>query len=361
MLGHGSTGKTGLAESILFINGTTDRLGKVTDGNTVSDYDAEEIKRQISISASMMYTEYKGNKVNLLDTPGFFDFAGEVSQAVRVADAAVIVCAAKCGLSVGTEKAWDNLTENNMPKAIYVSKIDEENGDFYGLYEALKEKYGHSICPMVIPFSKGEKVEGVIDIVLRKAYSMDKGKCIEVPLPDDMQSVVDDMYTVLTENVAETSEEFMDKYFSGDPFTAEEMAQGISMGIRTGSLVPVVCGSAFTGLGTELLLNIIVNFFPSPMESKPENALDAGGNAVKIEITTDSPVCLLIFKTTSDQYGKFSFFKVISGKVESDMMLLNPRTGTTEKMGHIYIIQGKKNIEVKELHCGEIGSVSKLS
>ncbi|NLO46865.1 MAG: elongation factor G [Clostridiales bacterium] len=361
LLGHGSTGKTSLAESILFINGTTDRLGKVTDGNTVSDYDAEEIKRQISISASMMYTEYKGNKVNLLDTPGFFDFAGEVSQAVRVADAAVIVCAAKGGLSVGTEKAWDNLTENNMPKAIYVSKIDEENGDFYGLYEALKEKYGHSICPMVIPFSKGEKVEGVIDIVLRKAYSMDKGKCIEVPLPDDMQSVVDDMYTVLTENVAETSEEFMDKYFSGDPFTAEEMAQGISMGIRTGSLVPVVCGSAFTGLGTELLLNIIVNFFPSPMESKPENALDAGGNAVKIEITTDSPVCLLIFKTTSDQYGKFSFFKVISGKVESDMMLLNPRTGTTEKMGHIYIIQGKKNIEVKELHCGDIGSVSKLS
>ena len=361
LLGHGSTGKTSLAESILFINGTTDRLGKVTDGNTVSDYDAEEIKRQISISASMMYTEYKGNKVNLLDTPGFFDFAGEVSQAVRVADAAVIVCAAKGGLSVGTEKAWDNLTENNMPKAIYVSKIDEENGDFYGLYEALKEKYGHSICPMVIPFSKGEKVEGVIDIVLRKAYSMDKGKCIEVPLPDDMQSVVDDMYTVLTENVAETSEEFMDKYFSGDPFTAEEMAQGISMGIRTGSLVPVVCGSAFTGLGTELLLKIIVNFFPSPMESKPENALDAGGNAVKIEITTDSPVCLLIFKTTSDQYGKFSFFKVISGKVESDMMLLNPRTGTTEKMGHIYIIQGKKNIEVKELHCGDIGSVSKLS
>jgi elongation factor G len=361
LLGHGSTGKTSLAESILFMTGATDRLGKVSDGNTVGDYDAEEIKRQISISASVMYTEYKGNKINILDTPGYFDFAGEVSQAVRVADAGVIVCSAKGSLSVGAEKAWENLTERDLPKVIYVSKIDEENGDFKGIYEALRERYGHTVCPMAIPLSKGEKVEGIIDIVRRKAYVMEKGKTAEAAIPDDMLSQVDEMYTVLAENVAESSEELMDKYFSGEQFTDEEMTQGISAGIKTGSIVPVVCGSAFTGLGTELLLDIIVNLFPSPAESKPENAVDAGGKEIKIEYSPDGAACLLIFKTLADQYGKFSFFKVVSGKIESDMMLLNPRTGSNEKMGHIYMMQGKKSIEVKELCCGDIGAVSKLS
>lgn len=361
LLGHGSSGKTSLAESALFVTGAIDRLGKTADGNTVGDYDAEEIKRKITISSSMMYCEYNNTKINIIDTPGYFDFAGEVNQAVRVADTGIIVCAAKGGVAVGAEKAWNYLKERELPAVIYISKLDEENGDFNSIYNELREKFGHTVCPLIIPFFKGDKVEGLIDISVKKAYSIDKNKSVEVPVPADMQSVVDEMYTVLAENVAESSEDLMDKYFSGEAFTDEELIRGIKQGIRTRSLVPVVCGSAYTGLGTELFLKTVVNILPSPNAGKPEKGKDAAGNDIVMEITQDGPTCLMVFKTQSDQYGKFSYFKVISGKLDADMVLLNTRTGSNEKLGHIFMMQGKKSIEVKTICCGDIGAVSKLN
>jgi elongation factor G len=360
LLGHGSAGKTSLAESILFLTGSTDRLGKVAEGNTVCDYDAEEIKRAISISTATAFTEYKGVKINILDTPGYFDFAGEVKQAIRVSDAGIIVCPAKGGVSVGVEKSWDYLEEKKLPKLFYISKLDEDNGSFDETYNALREKFGHTVCPVAVPIIENEKVTGVVDVMLRKAYKMEKGKRVEVDIPAFMTDTLDEMHTVLAEAVAETSEELMEKYFAGEPFTEEELFAGLKSGVKDASIVPVLCGSAFTGIGTEVLLNAIVNLLPSPADAHHEIA-SAGDETAEIAADENGPVCLLVFKTLSDQYGKFSFFKVVRGKLDADMTLTNSRTGGSEKMGHIYNMMGKKNIEVKSISCGDIGAVSKLN
>ena len=357
ILGHGSSGKTCLAESILFLTGGIDRLGRIADGNTVSDSDSEEIRRQISIYLATMFAEYKECKINILDTPGYFDFAGEVTEALRAADAGVIVCSAKDGISVGFEKSWSFLSAAKLPKAIYVSKTDEENGDYDAVFSSLREKYGTSICPLVAPIKNASgKVEGVIDIISRKAFTFEGGKSKEIPVPDNMSAELEELYTAVNESVAETSEELMEKFFEGEEFTDEEKIRGLKAGFMDLSLVPVFCGSALTGLGTLPLLDAIVNFFPSPLER-----VDTTEDGEEILADPNGSTCAVVYKTLSDQYGKFSIFKVLSGKVSADMQLVNTRTGTAEKMGHIYRMQGKKSIEVKEIICGDTGSVSKLS
>ncbi|MCL2401837.1 MAG: elongation factor G [Oscillospiraceae bacterium] len=357
ILGHGSNGKTSLAESMLFLTGGTDRLGKIADGNTVGDSDSEEIKRQISIYLSTMFVEHGGCKINILDTPGYFDFAGETAEALRVADGGIIVCSAKDGISVGFEKSWSQLERNKLPRAVYVSKVDEENGDFEAVFSALREKYGTSVCPLIAPIkSAAGKVEGVIDIVSRKAYTSKDGKRTEIPIPDDMSAELEELYTAVNESVAETSEEFMEKYFSGEEFTKEEIIAGLKTGVKDHTLFPVFAGCALTGLGTMPVLDAIVNLFPSPAEN---GDVTADGDAIPAD--PNAPACAFVYKTISDQYGKFSIFKVLSGKVTVDMQLTNARTGVAEKMGRIYNMQGKKSIEVKELVCGDIGAVSKLS
>jgi len=349
LLGHGGSGKTSLAESILFMTGTTDRLGKVSDGTTVSDFDAEEIRRKISIADSAMFCEYSGNKINIIDTPGYFDFAGEVSQALRVADAGIVVCSAKDGVNVGAEKAWKALSESKTPRAVFISKSDEENANYEKAFASLRDKFGVSVCPMVAPILEGEKIKGLVEIPTRKAYTFDaKGKRTEVPIPDSMKADIAKLYNTLAESVAETSEELMDKFFGGEEFTAAEMSGALAEGFADCSICPVFCGSAFTFLGVSLLLDAIVSFFPCPHE---------GGKIVD----SAGPSAAIIYKTVSDQYGKFSLFKVVSGKVTNEMTLVNPRTGTSEKLGHIYMMQGKKNIEVGEISCGDLGAVSKLS
>ncbi|MEA4894876.1 MAG: elongation factor G [Oscillospiraceae bacterium] len=349
LLGHGGNGKTSLAESILFITGMTDRLGKVSEGTTVSDFDSEEIRRKISIADSALFCEYNGVKINIIDTPGYFDFAGEVSQALRVADAGIIVCSAKDGLNVGAEKAWKMLSEAKKPRAIFISKSDEENANYEKAFASLRDKFGVSVCPMIAPIIEGEKITGLIEVATRKAYKFDaKGKRTEVPVPEAMKAELGKLYNTLAEGVAETSEELMDKYFGGEDFTPEEMSKALGEGLRDCSICPVFCGSAFTSLGISLLLDAIVNYFPYPQE---------GG-----ELVNESGLsAAIIYKTVSDQYGKFSLFKVVSGKITNEMTLVNPRTGTSEKIGHIYTMQGKKNIEVNEIGCGDLGAVSKLS
>lgn len=358
LLGHGSNGKTSLAESMLFSTGQTDRLGKVVDGNTVGDSEAEEIKRQISISLATMYTEYRDCKINILDTPGYFDFAGEVAEALRVAEAGIIVCGAKDGITVGLEKAWKYLDNLNLPRAVFVSKIDEENGNYEAVYSALREKYGTSVCPMIAPIKNSAgKVEGLIDLINRKAFTVEGGKTKEIPIPDSMKSDLETLYTALNESVAETSEELMEKYFSGEEFTVDEVITGLKTGVKERTLYPVFCGCAMSGLGTLPLIDAVIDLFPSPLEGRKEVAADG----TEIKADPNGQTCAIVYKTVSDQYGKFSFFKVLSGKVAADMSLVNPRTGSLEKMGHIYKMQGKKNVEVKEIICGDIGAVSKLS
>ena len=357
ILGHGSSGKTSLAESMLFTTGGSDRLGKVADGNTVGDSDPEEIKRQITIYLATMFAEHNNCKINILDTPGFFDFAGEMIEALRVADAGVIVCSAKDGITVGFEKSWSSLTAANLPRAVYVSKVDEENGDFDAVFSALREKYGAAVCPLITPVKDASgKVIGVVDVVSRKAYALDGGKSKEIQIPDGMSAGLEELYTAINESVAETSEELMDKYFSGEEFTTDEIILGLKTGIKDNSLFPVFCGCAVSGLGTAQFLDAIVNLFPSPKDSGDATADGAG-----IPADPDGAACAIVFKTLSDQYGKFSIFKVLSGKVSSDTQLTNTRTGTVEKMGNIFRMQGKKSVEAKEIVCGDIGAASKLS
>lgn len=348
LLGHGGNGKTSLAESILFLTGVTDRLGSTAAGNSVSDYDQEEIRRQISISASTMYTEYQKTKINIIDTPGYFDFAGEVAQALRVADISIICVSAKDGLNVGAEKAWKALTDAGVPRAIYISKVDEEHADFYKAFEQLREKFGPSLSPMSAPIMDGTKVAGLVDILARKAYKYEGKKRTEIPMPADMSGRVEELYSEIAENAAGTSEELMDKYLETMELSAEEIYGALGTGIAECEITPVFCGSAVTGLGTIVLLDAIKNFFPYPRE---------GGKRVD----ENAPAKAIVYKTISDQFGKFSLFKVIAGKVTPDMTLVNARSGAQEKLGHIYYMQGKKNIEVQEIGCGDIGAVSKLS
>ena len=348
LLGHGGNGKSTLAESMLFLTGVTDRLGSTAAGNSVSDYDAEEIRRQISISATTMYVEYQKTKINIIDTPGYFDFAGEVAQALRVADTGIICVSAKDGLNVGAEKAWKALSDAGLPRAIYISKVDEEHADFYKAFEQLREKFGPSLSPMSAPIMSGTKVTGLVDILARKAYKYEGKNRSEIPMPADMADRVEEMYSEIAENAAGTSEELMDKYLETMELSAEEIYGALGTGIADCEITPVFCGSAATGLGTVVLLDAVKNFFPYPREGG--KLVDAAG-----------PAKAIVYKTISDQFGKFSLFKVISGKVTPDMTLVNARSGAQEKLGHIYYMQGKKTVEVQEIGCGDIGAVSKLS
>lgn len=360
LLGHGGDGKTSLAESMLFLAKGTDRLGKISDGNTVCDFDAEEIRRQFSISATLAPVEYNGNKLNIIDTPGFFDFVGEVFEGLRVADSGLIAVTAKSGVGVGTEKSWKYVTDRKLPRFFYVSKIDEENADYEKTINGLRNTFGISVCPVVIPIIEGEKAVGIVDIVKNKAYKMEGTSRKEIELPAAMKDQVAEYRGIISENAAETSEEMMEKFFSGEEFTAEELIEGVRCGVQSLSIAPVFCGSALTGIGTLSLMAGLIDYAPSPMQARPEIARR---NEADVEIKFDEkgPVAAIVFKTVADQYGRFSFFKVVSGRVTSDMILTNARSGQNEKMGHIYMVRGKKNTEVDAVECGDIGAVSKLS
>ena len=361
LIGHGGDGKTALAESMLYYTKGTDRLGKSAEGTTVSDFDPEEIKRKYSISTSIIPIEYGKSKINLFDNPGYFDFAGEVMQSIRVVDSGVIVVSAKNGIGVGTEKSWKYLYERKLPRFVYISKLDEEHADFFKTFEALREKFGKTLAPIVIPITEGDKTVGIVDIIHKNAFLSGKGKTQHTDIPADLQDKVEEYYEFLCEAVAETSEENMEKYFAGEPFTLGEIITGINRGVKDLSLVPVFCGSAMTGLGTEALIHGLVDFAPDPTEGYPQEAVNENGEEVTINCAPEETPVMYIFKTVSDQYGKQSFFKVISGNVTPDLTLENSRSGDLEKLGHIYTVKGKKTTEVKVLNCGDIGVVSKLA
>ncbi len=339
LLGHGNSGKTSLAEGMLFATGAIDRMGKVSDGNTVCDYDAEEIKRQITISTAVAPVNFGGCKINVLDCPGYFDFVGDALAAIRVSEAGIIFCSAKDGISVGAERSWKYLREANVPAMFYISKIDEEHGDFYNVLSALQEKYGSIVCPVMAPMSDGT---GVIDLVHNVAYRTSGGKTAKVAVPAEDADKVAELREALMETAAGATEELMEKYFEEMELSEADTVEGIKLGMKDRSVIPVLCGAAMSGIGTEAVLQAICDYAPAPEDKSAE------------------PVCAFVFKTVSDQFGKYSFIKVVSGKVTGDMSLRNMRSASTDKLGRMYTMCGKKTTEVKEAVCGDIVAIGKM-
>lgn len=358
LLGHGGDGKSALCESMLYVTKAITRLGKRADGTTVSDFDDEEKKRQYSIKTSVIPVEFGGCKLNVLDNPGYFDFAAEIVQSLRVADAGLICLTAKSGIAVGTEKGWKSLTDAGLPAMFYVSKLDEEHANFFNTFDSLRDIFGASVIPFTFPILHGEEAVGVVDLVSKKAYDV-SGK--EIALPAEAEEKIEEYMAELNEQVAETDEALMEKFFMEEPFTEEELLKGIKDGIRQRSVTPVFCGCAMNGLGTAALLDNLVRFAPSPLEGKPAVRVDEEGKESEFPLNPDGPATAFVFNTVADQYGKNSYFKVLSGNIEDTMTVVNARTGDNEKLGNMFFPKGKDNTKTAKVCCGDIGVFTKLA
>ena len=359
LLGHGGSGKTSLAEAMLFITGETDRLGNTTAGNTVCDYDAEEAARKISISAALAPMMWKNVKINVIDTPGYLDFSGEVLQAMRVADSAVIVVDGKAGIEVGTELAWDYAEAAGLPRAFFINKFDDNEARFGRVLDSLHTTFGKHICPLTIPMVKNGEVVGAIDLIDESAHVFDaNGRHSVEIIPEESMEAVQKYRDMLMEAVASTDEDLMMKYFEGEEITHMEAINAVHEGIIHGSIVPVFCGAATKLWGVWTMLDKITESFPRHTAKKNEILADGS----EMEIVPEGEPAIFVFKTVADPFvGKMSFFKVMNGTVKRDLLLRNNTTGDSEKLSHIYVMKGKKQTEVDELACGDIGMVAKLS
>lgn len=363
LLGHGNAGKTSLAEAMLYTSGNTDRLGRTADGNTVMDFDPEEIKRKFSISTALASCEWNGVKFNILDTPGYFDFVGEVQEAVRVADAAVIVLSGKSGLTVGAEKAWKYCEDKKLPRLIFINKVDDERVNYQQVLQQLKDKYGKKIAPFQLPMREGDKITGFVNIVEREARKFDGSRTVTAETPEELKGELEGLREMICEAVAETSEELMDKYFSGEAFTLPEMYAALRQGVAEGDIVPVLCGSAYHKLGISSLMNAIHAYFPAP-DSRDEFVMaeKKDGTQSRLKVDVSDPMSALVFKTVADPYvGKLSYFKVYSGVMTPDTTVYNMNKDINEKIGKIFVVNGKKQTEVERLNAGDIGAVAKLT
>ena len=357
LLGHGGSGKTSLAEAALYLGKGTDRLGKTTDGNTVCDYDAEEIKRGFSLNLAIAPVMWNDIKINFIDTPGFLDFQGDVYAGVRVADAAIITLDGKAGVEVGTELGWDKADTAAIPKAFFINKCDDPDADFDRVFNQLHDQFGTAVCPVLVPVKDGKNTK-FINLVEMKCYTFDeKGKRSESELDDALLEVAENYKEALNEALAATSEELLDKFFEGEEITLEEAVEALHQGIIDGSIVPVFSGSAVNLWGITFLLDTIAASFPRPTAKKVEML----ENGEEMPISADGECAIFVFKTIADPFGKQTFFKVMSGTLTNEMTLKNQTSGVSEKMGHIYTIRGKKQTEVTSLCCGDIGMIAKLT
>lgn len=362
LTGHSGSGKTSLTEALLFKAGATDRLGKVADGNTVSDYDPEEIKRQVSVSTSIAPFAWGSTKINLIDTPGLFDFAGETVQGVRAAESLLICVSGKSGVDVGTEKAYKMAKDASKATMFFVSKLDADHADFYKVFEELKATFGPTVCPIVVPYVEDREVKSYINLIDMKAYTYDeKGEPHEVEMPD-FGHRLDGLTAAVSEAVAETDEALFEKYFSGEQFTRDEIIRGVHTGVTNGSISPVLCGCTTNLQAIDMLLDGIVDLLPSPWEKGGEVAVDADGEPVEVVCTDEAPLAAYVFKTIADPFiGKLSYIKVISGKLSADMTSINSRTGQPERLGKIIYVRGKKQEDTAYITAGDIGAVTKLA
>ena len=362
LLGHGGAGKTTLTEAMAHMTGITSRMGNVTDGNTISDYDKEEIKRKFSISTSVVPVEWNKTKINVLDTPGFFDFVGEVEEAVGVADAAVIVVSAKDGVQVGVEKAWNRCEEKGLPRMIYLTEMDNADVNFGELIEKFQDLFGSKVVPFQVPIRDGGKFTGYADVVKQTAAAYEaKGKEKAADMPGDVEGEVETFREALMELVAETSEEFMERYFGGDEFTDEEIAEAIAVNVAEGSIVPVLIGSPVNLQGVSALMNDIVAYFPDPSKVKISGVNTKDDSAFEANYDGSKEKTAYVWKTISDPFiGKYSLIKVCSGKLTSDDTLYNVDKSSEERLGKLYVMRGNKPQEVPELAAGDIGALAKL-
>lgn len=362
LTGHSDSGKTSLAEALLFKAGASDRLGKTSEGNTVCDFDPEEIKRKVSVCTAVAPFAWGSTKINLIDTPGLFDFAGEAAQGVRAAESLLIAVSGKSGVDVGTEKAYKMAKDLSKATLFFVSKLDVEHSDFYKVFEELKSTFGPSVCPIVVPYVEDQQVKCYINLIDMKAYSYDdKGEAHEVDMPD-FGHRLDGLTAAVSEAVAETDESLFEKYFSGEQFTRDEIIRGVHTGVTNGSISPVLCGCSTNLQGIDMLLDCIVDLLPSPWEKGAEVAVDAEGEPVEVPCTDEAPLAAYVFKTIADPFvGKLSYVKVISGKLAADSAPINSRTGQPERLSKIIYIRGKKQEDTAYITAGDIGAVTKLA
>ena len=363
LLGHGNSGKTSLAEAMLYTAGSIERMGRTQDGNTVMDFDPEEIKRKFSISTAVATCDWSGTKFNIIDTPGYFDFVGEVQEGVRVADAALIVLSGKSGLTVGAEKAWKYAEDAGIPKMIFINKVDDERVNYYGVLEQLREKYGKRIAPFQVPIREGDTITGFVNVVEGEARKFDGNRTITAAMPEGMDEEIAPVREMINEAVAESSEELMEKYFAGEPFTPEETYAALRAGVAAGDIVPVLCGSAYNKLGISSLMNAIGAYFPASDASEEFFiAKKPDGSDARRKVSVNDPLAALVFKTVADPYvGRLSYFNVYSGIITPDTTVYNSVTESNERIGKIYALVGKKQVEVEKLNAGDIGAVTKLA
>lgn len=363
LISHGGAGKTSLAEAMLFNSGVTDRIGKVEDGNTTTDYDPEEAKRQISISAALAPCPWNEHKINLIDTPGYFDFVGEVKSSLRIADGAVILVCAASGIEVGTDQVWDYANEYEIPKVLYINKMDRENANFFKVLDSLRDKYGANVVPFQLPIGAEASFSGVVDIIDKKALYFKEDKVEEGEIPGDLQDQLDSYREMIIEAVAESDDELLMKYLDGEPLTEEEVSTGLREGVLTGKIIPVLCGSAALNKGVKPLMDTIINYLPSPNDAPPVKGKDPKSDE-EIERKPDSnePLSALVFKSMADPFvGKLTLFRVYSGSLKSDSTIYNSTKDETEKIGQLFVMQGKKQENVDQVQAGDIAAVAKLA
>ena len=363
LLGHAGSGKTSLVEAIAYLAGMTSRMGSVANGNTISDYEKEEVKRGISLKTTVIPVEWDGVKVNLLDTPGSPDFIGEAEEAVSVADAAVIVVSGKSGIEPGTKRAWEFCEKKKLPRMIFVTEMDDDHASFREVVQSLQELYGKHIAPFHLPIRENEQFVGYVNVIQQKAKRWnDKGTVDKFDVPDYSQENLEICREALLEAVAETSEEFMERYFGGDTFSDDEIRSALRVGVHDGSVVPVLMGSNTLARGMFTLMADIIKYFPSPDQCKCAGINTTNNEVYNADYDFAKPKSAYVFKTIADPYiGKYSLIKVMSGVLKPDDVLFNYHRDVDEKLGKLYTICGNKTEEVKELHAGDIGALAKLS
>ena len=364
LIGHGATGKTSLAEALLFYTNNTDRLGKVEDGTTVMDYEQEEKKRGISLSTSIASFEENNTKINIVDMPGYFDFQGEMVQGMRAVDIATIVVCAVSGVQVGTEKAWDYCEKIKLPRAFFINKMDRENASFDKTLEQMKERFGMSIVPIQYPIGKESDFNGIVNVISKTAlqYNPKTSKMEPIDIPEELKDKIDECKQMIMEAVAETDEELLDKYLNDGELCDDDIYAGLIKGCSQGEIAPVLCGSATKVIGIKSMINSIVQCFPSPEHSLPQKAMNLATNEeVFIKINEDKPFSALVFKTIADPFvGKISLFRVMTGKIKGELTVLNSNKEKSEKLNHLFFMRGKNQIPTQEIVAGDIGAVSKL-
>ncbi|MDE5584661.1 MAG: elongation factor G [Ruminococcus sp.] len=368
LAGHNGSGKTSLAEALLFKAGASDRLGKTADGTTVCDYDPEEIKRGISISTSLASFEYNDNKINILDTPGLFDFASEMVEGVRASDTVMITVSAKSGVKVGARKAYEEAVNQGKSKMFVVTKIDDKDANFFNVLTELKTVFGPTVCPVVVPVVSNGKIVSYVNLIEMKAYTYDsKGNAVETDMPtaeisEKFEYRIDGLIGAVSEAVAETSDELMEKFFEGEEFTQKELIDGIHDGMNRGIITPVVCTSATELAGIDMLLKEIELLLPSPDEVYSAEAYKPSKEVEEIKCVSDAPMSAHVFKTVADPFvGRMSFIRVMSGRLSANSETINATTGNNEKIGKLYNMCGKKQTEVSFATAGDIVVASKIT